>query len=109
MDRGEEYLVLAEARMDAVGLGAFSVILNFVGSELVGLRYEPLMNPHQFGVERQRFVTVHDEATGTEYVELQHQEPDANLTYRVIATDFVSLEDGTGIVHEAPAYGDVDF
>jgi isoleucyl-tRNA synthetase len=40
---------------------------------------------------------------------LQPQEPDKNLTYRVIATDFVSLEDGTGIVHEAPAYGDVDF
>ncbi|HUV57160.1 MAG TPA: isoleucine--tRNA ligase [Dehalococcoidales bacterium] len=109
VDRGEDYLILAEARADAVGLGEFSAALRFNGSELVGLRYEPLMNPHQFGVERQRFVTVHDEATGTEYVELQRQEPDKNLTYRVIATDFVSLEDGTGIVHEAPAYGDVDF
>ena len=32
-----------------------------------------------------------------------------NLTYHVIATDFVSMEDGTGIVHVAPAYGEVDF
>jgi len=31
------------------------------------------------------------------------------LTYRVIATDFVSMEDGTGIVHMAPAYGEVDY
>ncbi len=41
--------------------------------------------------------------------ELSLQEPTRDLTYAVIATDFVSLEDGTGIVHEAPAYGEVDF
>jgi len=34
---------------------------------------------------------------------------DKELTYRVIATDFVSMEDGTGIVHMAPAYGEVDY
>ena len=37
------------------------------------------------------------------------QEPDEGLTYRVIAGDFVSMEDGTGIVHIAPAYGEVDY
>jgi isoleucyl-tRNA synthetase len=42
-------------------------------------------------------------------VELQTQEPDKDLTYKVIATDFVSLEDGTGIVHMAPSYGEVDY
>ncbi|MCJ7605941.1 MAG: class I tRNA ligase family protein, partial [Dehalococcoidales bacterium] len=31
------------------------------------------------------------------------------LTYKVIAADFVSMEDGTGIVHVAPAFGEVDF
>ena len=29
--------------------------------------------------------------------------------YKVIDADFVSLEEGTGIVHMAPAYGEVDF
>lgn len=29
--------------------------------------------------------------------------------FRVIADDFVSLEEGTGIVHTAPAFGEVDF
>ncbi|GAI73649.1 unnamed protein product, partial [marine sediment metagenome] len=62
--------------------------------------YEPLFNPHKFGVERRRFHA---------HSELQLQEPDENLTYRVIATDFVSMEEGTGIVHMAPAYGEVDY
>ncbi|MEE8205051.1 MAG: class I tRNA ligase family protein, partial [Dehalococcoidales bacterium] len=30
-------------------------------------------------------------------------------TYPIIATDFVSMEEGTGIVHVAPAYGEVDY
>ncbi|MFO7995727.1 MAG: class I tRNA ligase family protein, partial [Dehalococcoidia bacterium] len=29
--------------------------------------------------------------------------------YRVIEGDFVSMEDGTGVVHIAPAYGEIDF
>lgn len=29
--------------------------------------------------------------------------------FRVIAADFVSAEDGTALVHEAPAFGEVDF
>ncbi|MBA7652665.1 Isoleucine--tRNA ligase [subsurface metagenome] len=31
------------------------------------------------------------------------------LRYKVIDADFVSMEEGTGIVHIAPAYGEVDF
>jgi len=99
----DEYIVLALARLEPVGLGDCEVLLRLKGSDLAtitGVNYEPLFNPHEFGVERRRF---------QENSELQLQESDENLTYRVIATDFVSLEDGTGIVHEAPAYGDVDF
>ncbi len=33
---------------------------------------------------------------------------DWEQTYRVVTDDFVSLEDGTGIVHIAPAYGDLE-
>jgi isoleucyl-tRNA synthetase len=33
----------------------------------------------------------------------------SELLYPVIATDYVSMEDGTGIVHTAPAYGEVDY
>ncbi len=98
-----EYIVLALARLEQVGLGDCEVLLSLKGSGLAtitGVNYEPLFNPHSFGVERKRF----QENSG-----LQSQEADKNLTYRVIATDFVSLEDGTGIVHVAPAYGEVDY
>lgn len=49
------------------------------GSELVGKKYHPLF-----------------ESRG----------PDA---HRILAADFVTAEDGTGIVHEAPAYGEEDY
>jgi len=94
------YLIFADALRETVGLGANEVMMKVEGSYLVGVEYEPLFNPHEFGVERRRF------GSGAE---LFPQEPDKDLTYRVIATDFVSMEDGTGIVHVAPAFGEVDF
>lgn len=97
---GDEYLILADALRERVGLGGCEVVEKVKGRDLIGAQYEPLFNPHEFGVERRRF-----QANS----ELLLQEPDAKLTYRVISTDFVSMEDGTGIIHEAPAYGDVDF
>jgi len=97
---GDEYLILADALRERVGLGDAPIIAKVAGSDLVELRYEPLFNPHDFGVERRRF---------QKRSQLSLQEPEENLTYRVINTDFVSTEDGTGIVHIAPAYGEVDY
>jgi isoleucyl-tRNA synthetase len=96
----EDYLVLASALVGVVGLEGYKVKEKLTGSQLVGAEYEPLFNPHEFGVERRRF-------QGSS--ELQLQKADKKLTYRVIATDFVSLDEGTGIVHMAPAYGEVDY
>ncbi|QMV69165.1 isoleucine--tRNA ligase [Sphingobacterium paramultivorum] len=56
----------------------------FVGEELVGLRYEQLLP----------YITNED---------LQEN------AFRVIPGDFVTTEDGTGIVHAAPTYGADDF
>ena len=84
---GKERLVLAETLAPAVlGEHGWSVVTTFQGEELVGARYENLFD----GVP----------ATGTKV--------DPGSAYRVIADDFVSLEDGTGIVHIAPAYGDLE-
>jgi isoleucyl-tRNA synthetase len=93
-------LILASARIMAEGLHEYRVLETFQGEELVGAEYEPLFNPHSFGAERLRF---HQGS------QLLIQEPGERLTYCVIATDFVSMEDGTGIVHIAPAYGEVDY
>ncbi|MQY72371.1 MAG: isoleucine--tRNA ligase, partial [Dehalococcoidia bacterium] len=106
VESDEEYLIFATALLSAMGFEASQVVDGIAGIDLVSgdgkeaVEYEPLFNPHEFGVERRRFQSG---------AELLPQELDEKLTYRVIATDFVSMEDGTGIVHVAPAFGEVDF
>ena len=73
-------LVLAEARLSVLD-GEYDVLATLKGADLVGRRYQPLF-PY--------------------YADT----PDA---FRVAAGDFVSLEDGTGIVHIAPAFGEDDY
>jgi len=94
----EDYLVLASALVGVVGLEGYKVKEKLTGSQLAGAGYEPLFNPQEFGVERRSMGS-----------ELKVQEVVKDLTYPVIATDFVSMEEGTGIVHMAPAYGEVDY
>ncbi len=104
----EEYLILASDLLKQVGLDGYKVVERPMGRELVGSEYEPLFNPHEYEVERRAFQTYLDEQ-GSKHTRLQVQESGKDLTYRVIDTDFVSMEEGTGIVHMAPAYGEVDF
>ncbi|MFQ6121838.1 MAG: isoleucine--tRNA ligase [Dehalococcoidales bacterium] len=101
-----EYLILASVRLEAAGLGDVPVVAKVDGSDLVGLRYEPLFNPSDFGVTISGMdVTKKDEKPSSATI----WKKGGILTYPVIATDFVSMEDGTGIVHMAPAYGEVDY
>jgi len=112
VDAGGEYLILANALLERVGLGNFKEVARLKGDELVKAKYEPLFNPHEYGVDRlrpQTFFIPNAPETVPIHKELQVQESKVDLTYRVIATDFVSMEEGTGIVHVAPAYGEVDF
>ncbi|MBA2288696.1 MAG: isoleucine--tRNA ligase [Ktedonobacteraceae bacterium] len=82
-----ERLLLGEALVKQVlGEDNYTVLAVFDGSALRGLRYTRLFD----GVP----------APG--------ENVDWEQTYRVVADDFVSLEDGTGIVHIAPAYGDLE-
>lgn len=97
-----EYLIFARALIDQVGLKDSRIMQLLRGSDLEGSLYEPLYNPHKFDVERKR---AKQDAPGQFIV----QQPDENLHYRTITADFVSMEDGTGIVHIAPAFGEVDF
>ncbi len=108
---GNEYLILASALLEPVGLSDAKVVERLMGSDLAtitGVNYEPLYNPHKFNVERKRLEFI-DEAgvSGAPRLKLQKQKD--KLTYKVIAADFVSMEEGTGIVHMAPAYGEVDY
>ena len=62
----------------------FQVSKEFVGKELVGITYDQLMP----------------------YVKPLY---DADKAFHVVAGDFVTTEDGTGIVHSSPTFGADDF
>ena len=74
-----------------------TVVATLSGSDLVGLAYAPLYAPAQFGSRISRF-----ESGTLATVE------ESGYSTKVVAADFVSMEDGTGIVHIAPAFGDED-
>jgi isoleucyl-tRNA synthetase len=85
-EAGNERYVVAEALRERV-LGEESHVLKRLhGHELVGLRY----------------VNLYQGVPGA------GDSVDWDSAYQVIADEFVSLEDGTGIVHIAPAYGDLE-
>lgn len=93
----EDYLILARMLVAKTKLDGYSEAGVVSGEDIVNVRYKPLFNPHDFGVRRLRLPTLHGEETRE------------NLTYPVIRGDFVSLDEGTGVVHIAPAFGEVDF
>ncbi|HEX4492579.1 MAG TPA: isoleucine--tRNA ligase [Acidimicrobiia bacterium] len=78
--QGGRDLVLASARVDAVLGEGVDRVETVAVSDLVGLHYE------------RPFTVLPIEA-------------DAN---RVVAADFVTVDDGSGIVHLAPAFGEID-
>ncbi|VXB27612.1 isoleucine--tRNA ligase [Citricoccus sp. K5] len=67
------------------GAATEAVQRTYLGSRLGGLAYEPLFT---------YFTDV--EAYGTEHA------------WQILVDDYVTTEDGTGVVHQAPAYGEDD-
>ncbi len=81
----EDKLVLAEALLSKLD-GEYEVLAKFKGADFIGTKYEapfPGMIPHT----REEFSDLHT----------------------VLAGDFVSASDGSGVVHLAPAFGADDF
>lgn len=76
-----QYFILAEKRAEAVLGKSLDVVDRFKGATLVGRSYEPLFEDFR-------------------------QHPNA---FQVIVSDHVTTEDGTGLVHMAPDFGEDDF
>jgi isoleucyl-tRNA synthetase len=76
---GSEYLILAEARLSVLE-GEATVVETMPGRSLAGMEYERLFDFH----------------------------PVKEKAFYVVEGDFVTTDDGTGIVHMAPAYGEDD-
>ena len=95
---GDHKLIIAAALRETVAakIGRdLPVEREFKGSELLGKRYRPPLDYYyaQYGDKQAELA-----AGGREHV-----------LWRVLAADFVELDAGTGLVHEAPAFGEVDF
>jgi isoleucyl-tRNA synthetase len=96
----DDYLVVAARLLENLRIEGYQPVATLKGSDLVGLKYDPLFNPNAFKVERKKF-----RKKGS----LSHQKDMRTLNYPIISGDFVALDEGTGIVHIAPAFGEVDF
>ena len=83
------------------GAGEFRTIATIGGGELAGASYEGLYEPTDWGVPAYRF-------DGPQLAEWRGEDG-ALPARRIIAGDFVSMEDGTGVVHIAPAFGEDDY
>jgi isoleucyl-tRNA synthetase len=81
--READYIVAAARLHDWFPRGTYERVAEFEGQALVGRAYRPLL-PY--------FAHLKDEGA-----------------FVVVGADFVSTEEGTGIVHLAPAFGEDDF
>lgn len=77
---GDEIYVLAKNRLSIL-TEPYEIVAEHKGSEMVGMAYEPIYN----------FIKPTEK------------------TFKVYSADFVTTEDGTGIVHTAVMYGQEDF
>ncbi len=84
-DEGKtETLVLAKKRLEVLDSQDYRVTKEVSGEDLVGLNYEPLFKLDKYA----------------------HGVP--KYMYKVWPASFVSIEDGTGVLHVAPAFGEDD-
>ncbi len=86
---GGEILVLAKSRLSIV-TEPYEIVAEHKGSEMVGMQYEPLY-PYMRALLP------------------ESQKEQLSKSFKVYAADFVTTEDGTGIVHTAVMYGADDF
>ena len=82
-------LILAKSRLSIIE-GEYEIIEELNGKDLIGLEYEPL------------YPYLKENISGTEKEKLEK-------AFKVYGADFVTTEDGTGVVHTAVMYGVDDF
>ncbi len=92
-----DYYILAKSRLSAYykNESDYEIIYEKLGSEFLGAKYEPLF-PY--------FEYLKDSAKCSE----ETHQPCSDGAFRLFNADYVSTEDGTGIVHIAPAFGEED-
>ncbi|MBP3608009.1 MAG: isoleucine--tRNA ligase [Treponema sp.] len=84
-----DYYILAESRLAAYYKNPedYQIIYKKLGKDFIGTKYEPLF-PY--------------------FADLAINEDGSDGAFRMFNADYVSTEDGTGIVHIAPSFGEDD-
>jgi isoleucyl-tRNA synthetase len=83
-DGQDETVILARDRLEVLNVETYHIEKEVKGLDLIGLSYEPLFKLQDLG------------------------EGKLEDLYKVWPAEFVSLEDGTGVLHVAPAFGEDD-
>lgn len=86
-----ETLILARDRLAVLDVETYRVTKEVTGNDLIGKHYEPLF----------AYQPYTDRAAQSDQKAPKHM-------YKVWPAEFVSIEDGTGVLHVAPAYGEDD-
>jgi isoleucyl-tRNA synthetase len=95
---GDERLIIASALVETISAKIkrpLTVEATLKGSHLVGKRYLP---PFDYYIRTLGQKTGELQLGGAEHA-----------AWRVVAADFVTIDSGTGVVHQAPAFGEVDY
>ncbi|HET6527761.1 MAG TPA: isoleucine--tRNA ligase, partial [Balneolaceae bacterium] len=79
-----EYYIVAKDCIEGVIDHEYEIVEEYKGEDLLGLTYEPVFD---YALEKY----------------------DKSEAWRVIPADYVTTEEGTGVVHTAPAFGADDF
>ncbi|MBI4812574.1 isoleucine--tRNA ligase [Candidatus Falkowbacteria bacterium] len=93
-DNNEKY-ILAKDRIEEIFKNKeYEVIEEFEGKNLIGLKYKPLFD-YYTNLNR----NLASEASEAKFLQ---------NGWKIYAADFVTTEEGTGVVHIAPAFGEDD-
>ncbi len=91
-------MIVASALVDTIAQKLKTeaeIVRRVKGSDLIGKRYRPPFDYYYKSTGEKRGKLVDG---GEEYI-----------AWRVVGADFVTIDSGTGVVHQAPAFGEVDY
>ncbi len=88
-DVSERFIVAKERLAEVFNENEYTIVDEKTGNELIGLSYEPLYPPE---------ITT----------ESASEKPKFEKAFHIYGADYVTSEDGTGIVHIASMYGEED-
>ena len=110
---GDEVYILAEKRAEAVlkeacGSSDYTILEKFPGTKLDGLRYEPIIDCEQVRTAQKEDRAYRVYLSIPLMAKKQYKKHQTGQKAEEEYQHFVTVEDGTGLVHAAPGHGQAD-